>query len=137
MPDTISQSLRELVRQRANYCCEYCLLPESVALHKHEPDHIIPRQHGGKTEADNLALACMRCNRHKGPNVGSFDEQSGDLTPFFHPRWQDWSAHFCLRGAEIQALSASARVTLKILRINDPKRIEERQALIEAGLYPP
>ncbi len=51
MPDSISEALRELVRQRAGNRCEYCLLPEHAALHKHEPDHIIPRQHGGKTEA--------------------------------------------------------------------------------------
>ncbi len=86
MLDSISRALRELVRKRANYCCEYCLMPETAALHKHEPDHIIPRQHGGKTEAANLAFACMRCNRYKGPNIGSFDEQTGDLTPFFNPR---------------------------------------------------
>ncbi len=35
---------------------------------------------------DNLALACLRCNRHKGPNVGSFDPLTGQLTPFFNPR---------------------------------------------------
>lgn len=73
MPSDISDSLRRLVTERAGNRCEYCLLPQSVALHKHEPDHIVPTQHGGETDESNLALACMRCNRYKGSNVGSFD----------------------------------------------------------------
>jgi hypothetical protein len=32
-------------------------------------DHIIARQHGGATELENLALACIHCNRFKGPNM--------------------------------------------------------------------
>ena len=41
MSSDISVHLRQLIAKRANYCCEYCLLPQSVALHKHEPDHIV------------------------------------------------------------------------------------------------
>ena len=78
-------ALRTAVRELAQDCCEYCLLPQSAALHRHEPDHVVPRQHGGATVLGNLALACMRCNRYKGPNVGSFDPQSGLLTAFFNP----------------------------------------------------
>ena len=133
MSTELSASLRRLVAQRANSCCEYCLLPQSISLHKHEPDHIIPRQHGGQTEAGNLALACMRCNRYKGPNVGSFDPQTGELVPFFHPRIQDWAKHFELQSGVIHPLTAEARVTIKILRLNDEERIAERQRLIEVG----
>ena len=82
MPSELSTELRQRVVKRANNCCEYCLLPESALLHKHEPDHIVPRQHGGETEEDNLALACLRCNRYKGPNLGSLDPQTGRLVPF-------------------------------------------------------
>jgi HNH endonuclease len=28
--------------------------------------------HGGKTDAENLAYTCWRCNRHKGSDLGSF-----------------------------------------------------------------
>jgi len=45
----------------------------------HQPDHIIARQHGGQTTADNLAFACIHCNRHKGPNIASIDPIYGDL----------------------------------------------------------
>jgi hypothetical protein len=136
MPETISTALRQLVFERAEGRCEYCLLPQHVAAHKHEPDHIIPRQHDGETTADNLALACARCNRYKGYNVGSFDPKTGDLVPFYNPRLQEWSGHFRLEGAIIQPLTSAGRVTVKMLHLNDTDRVEERQRLIEVNLYP-
>jgi hypothetical protein len=131
----LSTGLRKLVIERAKNRCEYCLLPQSVSLHKHEPDHIVPLQHGGQTDADNLTLSCMRCNRYKGPNIGSFDPETGNLVPFFNPRTQDWANHFELGGAIIRPRTAEARVTVKIFRMNDEDRVLERQRLIEASLF--
>lgn len=136
MADPISPELRRLVMARADYRCEYCLLPEAVALHRHEPDHIVPVQHGGATTEENLACACLRCNRHKGPNVGSFDPITGVLTPFFHPRQQAWRDHFQLNDAYIEPLTPEGRVTVLILRLNSPERVAERKLLLAAGVYP-
>ncbi|MEM9776163.1 MAG: HNH endonuclease signature motif containing protein [Chloroflexota bacterium] len=136
MAADISTKLRKLVAERANYCCEYCLMPQFAVFHKHEPDHIVPRQHGGQTDEENLALACMRCNRYKGPNVGSFDPNTGKLEPFFNPRTQDWTEHFTLSEATIEPLTAEGRVTVKILRINDEERLQERESLISSGVFP-
>ena len=94
----IPADLRQLVIDRAGNRCEYCLLPQAAALHKHEPDHIVPIQNGGETNEHNLALACLRCNRYKGPNVGSFDPLTGKLVPFFNPRIHRWADHFRLEG---------------------------------------
>ncbi len=77
----------------------------------------------------------MRCNRYKGPNVGSFDIETGNLVPFFNPRTQDWANHFELDGAIIRPRTAEARVTVKIFRMNDVDRVLERQRLIEASLF--
>lgn len=132
----VSAALRRLVIERAQERCEYCLLPMAFTTHGHEPDHIVPEQHDGGTDEGNLALACFRCNRSKGPNVGSFDPETGALTPFFHPRKHTWTEHFRLHGAEIVPLTAEARVTIKILRLNDPTRIAERLQLLKAGVYP-
>ncbi|MEW5938623.1 MAG: HNH endonuclease signature motif containing protein, partial [Chloroflexota bacterium] len=136
MSAEISASLRKLVRERAGDSCEYCRMPQSVSAFEHEPDHIVPIQHGGKTTADNLALACFRCNRRKGPNVGSYDPETGALVSFFNPRKQKWKDHFRLEGAMIQPLTPEARVTVKILRLNDEQQIEEREQWIALGLYP-
>lgn len=135
MGSDVTDNLRQIVEKRADYCCEYCLFPQSIALHKHEVDHIIPVQHGGETEENNLALSCMRCNRYKGPNIGSFDPETGELVSFFNPRLHHWTDHFVLERAIIRASTPEARVTIKILRINDEDRILERQRLLKVGLY--
>ena len=67
------------------------------------------------TAERNLALSCMYCNRYKGPNVGSFDPQTGALVPFFNPRAQDWNKHFELeKGGNPRSYPRGARVTVKI-----------------------
>lgn len=136
MAESISTALRQLVFDRANGRCEYCLLAQNVAAHKHEPDHIIPKQHDGETTADNLALVCTRCNRYKGYNVGSYDPESGVLVPFYNPRRQKWTDHFRLGGAVVTPLTPEGRVTAKMLHFNDVSRVEERERLIVVGLYP-
>lgn len=135
MATPISSELRRLIAERAGYRCEYCLLPQAVTLHRHEPDHIVPLQHGGATDPSNLALACLRCNRYKGPNIGSFDPLTGQLTPLFHPRLQVWNEHFGIVDAEIIPLSAEGRVTVRVLRLNDSDRLSERQRLMLGGLF--
>ena len=86
----IPAALRRLVWERANGRCEYCLVHDDDVLLAHQPDHIIAEQHGGPTAAENLALACVHCNRRKGPNIASIDPDSGQLTPLFNPRTQIW-----------------------------------------------
>ena len=131
----ISDNLRRIVTARAGNRCEYCLLPQWAASHKHEPDHIIALQHDGKTEESNLALACMRCNRYKGPNVGGIDPLSGNLVSLFNPRMHQWDEHFVLEGATLRALTAEARVTIRLLCLNDEDHITERRRLLNADLY--
>lgn len=136
MAETIPTDLRQLVFERAAGRCEYCLLSQTVVGYKHEADHIIPKQHDGETSADNLALACARCNRYKGYNIGSYDPQTGELAAFYNPRRQAWTDHFRLVGATITPLSPEGRVTVKMLHLNAPDRLEERDRLIGANLYP-
>jgi hypothetical protein len=76
-------ALRRLVRARANECCEYCLIPESLTLATHWVDHVVAEKHGGLTEENNLALSCVLCNQHKGSDLTSIDPQTGLITPFF------------------------------------------------------
>lgn len=131
---TIPANLRKLIAERAGYRCEYCLLPQAVTLYQHEPDHIVPRQHGGDTVEGNLALACLRCNRYKGTNVGSFDPLTGVLTSLFNPRIHNWNSRFEWDGALIRPITPEGRVTVKILRLNDVDRVSERQLLLNIGL---
>jgi 5-methylcytosine-specific restriction endonuclease McrA len=55
MATTDTRALRPSVRERAQGQCEYCLLPEEADFTRHEVDHIVAEQHGGKTTLENLA----------------------------------------------------------------------------------
>jgi HNH endonuclease len=52
----IPASLRRLVVERAQNCCEYCLIPQEIVLATHQVDHIIAEKHCGETVSENLAL---------------------------------------------------------------------------------
>jgi 5-methylcytosine-specific restriction endonuclease McrA len=43
--------LRQAVRARAAYQCEYCRVPQELSELRFHVEHIIPRQHGGDDEA--------------------------------------------------------------------------------------
>ena len=133
--DWIPASLRAAVAQRAGGRCEYCRVPEGVVLWPHEADHIIAEQHGGKTELENLALACFHCNRRKGPNVASVDPATGTLVPLFNPRVHRWVEHFRLEGPRLEPLSDIGRVTIGLLRLNSPERLLVREALRRVGRW--
>ncbi len=106
---------RQLVRQRAGECCEYCRLPQGAVDARFHIEHIIALQHGGKDDLSNLALACDRCNFYKGPNLTSIDSATGTLVPLFHPRQDIWSAHFAFRGPRIIGLTAKGRAIVQLL----------------------
>lgn len=132
----VSDELRQEVIRRAKHLCEYCLTHEREAYIGCEVDHIISLKHGGATTSDNLAYACLRCNRHKGSDVGSVHWPTSQFVRFFNPRLDRWSAHFRLRGAEIVARTKIGEVTARLFGFNSLKRLKEREVLIEAELYP-
>ena len=135
MSNYLSENLRNEIARRANYRCEYCKMPQLPIQLKHEPDHIISQKHGGSNSLENLALACFPCNRHKGTDIASYDDLTGNLTAFFNPQTNIWAEHFLFQDAEIIPLTAEARVTVKLLQLNDAVRIEQRQILIELGVF--
>ncbi len=92
----MDDSLREEVRRRAGECCEYCAIADRYFTQRFQIEHIRPRSHRGKSTLDNLALACERCNLHKGPNVAGYDPKTEELTPLFNPRVDRWREHFRL-----------------------------------------
>ena len=94
----IGPQTRTQVRERAQNACEYCHLHQDdsplAALHV---EHVIPKAHGGTDELDNLALACIDCNLHKGTNLTGIDPQTNKVTELFHPRLQSWNEHLDYR----------------------------------------
>lgn len=126
--------LKLRVRRRARYRCEYCQFPERYSELRFQIDHIIAQQHGGPTNPANLALACFRCNSHKGPNLSGLDPQTGKINRLYHPRRDRWAEHFNWRGARLVGLTPVGRATITVLCINRPDALLTRAALQEEGV---
>lgn len=134
---SIPANLRRFVIARAHECCEYCLQPNETSFFPHEIDHILAEKHGGLTEADNLAFACWRCNRHKGTDFGSIDPATEQVVMFFNPRTQNWLDHFRFEGAIIEPITPEGLTTVRILQINRSDRLAELEVLLAKDIYPP
>lgn len=135
----MDEALAAQVRQRAGHTCEYCRLPEALYAGPFEIEHVIAKQHGGLTSLGNLANACLRCNKKKGPNLSGIDSQTSRtrLVRVFNPRRHKWSAHFRWTGAILVGRTAIGRVTVQLLAMNDPLRVALRQSLMDEGWVPP
>jgi len=130
----VSAALRRLVCNRANHACEYCLMPEIAVLVSHEIDHVIAQKHGGQTDEKNLALACTICNKYKGSDIASIDPISGEIVRLYQPRCDRWRDHFQLEEGELIPLTPIGRVTVRLLQMNSPERVEERRLLSQANV---
>jgi len=130
----MDEAVRQLVRTRAGDRCEYCRLPQHAgALIRFHVEHIRPKQHGGNSDASNLALACPNCNWNKGPNLSAVDPESGSVVLLFHPRVDTWDQHFAAANLQIVGLTPTGRATVSLMRMNAPDRIEVRHELARRG----
>jgi hypothetical protein len=133
----MDSALIEQIWRQAHDKCEYCRLPPVHSLLTFEIDHVIPRKHGGQTRLSNLALSCFYCNSFKGSDLTGLDPKTGRLTKLFHPRRHQWTRHFRWEGPMLVGRTAIGRTTVAVLRINIPLRVEQREMLIQAGLFHP
>lgn len=80
--------------------------------------------------------ADRRGHQHKGSDLASLDPETGLLTSLFNPRLDDWPTHFASEGGVIIPRTPSARVTVRLLRLNLPVRVEVREELVSLGRWP-
>jgi len=123
-------ALVRLVWHRGQDRCEYCRIPQEYDDAPFEIDPIIATKHHGLTVDDNLALSCFHCNCFKGSNIAGRDPLTRKLTPLFDPRRQKWEQFFRWEGPYLIGRKPIGRVTVDVLNINDPLRVELREALI-------
>lgn len=92
----------------------------------------------GRVDAGQLrgAYVCSFCNQHKGTDLTSIDPETGQITPLFHPRRDRWLDHFRAIGGRIEPLTPTGRATVRLLELNHPDRIKERELLVRLGLLP-
>ena len=134
----MNRSVRALVRLRAGKRCEYCRLHESdQPLFSFHIEHIVSKKHHGSDDPANLAWSCHECNLAKSSNLSGRDFDTARVVVLFNPRRQRWSRHFTWEGAWLLGMTPCGRATIDVLNINEPDRIELRELLISAGVFPP
>ena len=126
-------AIRDFVRRRAEGRCEYCLLRQEHCELAHHVEHIVAKQHGGRDDIDNLALACHRSNLRKGPNLSGRDPVSEEIVRLFHPRRDQWTEHFLFRDVRIEGITPVGRATVHVLGMNDLRRLELRYQVLDRG----
>jgi hypothetical protein len=134
---TIPAALRRLVVQKADNRCEYCGISQIGQVTIFHIDHIIPVVVGGKTSAENLALACVSCSLRKGARQSLEDSETGEIVPIFHPRQQVWKEHFAWSGVQVVGLTATGRATVQALDLNRATMLAIRAEEELLGRHPP
>lgn len=128
--------LKQLVRERAKDRCEYCHLAQAGQVATFHMDHIHPVKEGGTTEGQNLALACVGCSLHKAAKTSALDPETGKPAPLFHPRQEDWEAHFAWDEFTLKGLTPTGRATIVALQLNRPLLVAIREEEAHWGRHP-
>ena len=77
---------RRNIYLRDNHTCQYCgKIPPKEEL---TIDHVIPRSRGGRTNWENVVLACIKCNMKKGSKL----VQEAGLKLLSEPKKPSWLA---------------------------------------------
>lgn len=123
-----SSSLVALVILRAGRRCEYCHTPQKLTGQSFHLDHILPISANGKTNAENLCLACPHCNSVKSDRVSGRDPKTGRIVRLFNPRKDKWEKHFSWADdwSELIGRTPIGRATIVVLRMNNALLREAR-----------
>lgn len=120
---TVSEAVRELVRRRARFACEYCGLHEQDLSGQLTIDHFQPISKGGGDESNNLIYSCIWCNQRKldyWPNHANEPH-------LWNPRTDDKVQHFLLlENGLLEPLTNTAAFTIRRLQLNRPALIAYR-----------
>ena len=141
---SVSATLQQAVRARAEGLCEYCHSLEWVCAARFTLDHVLPRSLGGSDAPHNLALACRRCNERRYNFTTGQDQATGQEIPLFHPVRDVWAAHFAWTpdGQWIIGQTPTGRATVERLDVNDERHDDgfirvSRALWVQGGWHPP
>lgn len=135
----ISKDLDNEVRERSKNRCGYCLTPQILTSHRLEIEHIYPISKGGKTEKENLCLACRHCNLHKSSKIFGFDAVSAKRVRLFNPNKQKWAEHFVWNKEKTSIIGKTpcGRASVYALKMNDDLQTNARKVWKLTGFFPP
>jgi hypothetical protein len=135
----MKESLKETVKERAKFCCEYCLAQVLFSADVFSIEHILPVAKGGLTILINLAFSCQCCNNHKFTATHAVDLLTGAMAQLYNPRTDIWAEHFKWDDdfIEILGTSPTGRATVSRLDLNRVGLLNLRRVLVQAGFHPP
>ena len=120
---TIKFNVREQVRQRANFACEFCGISEIDSGGELTMDHFQPKGKGGHDSLDNLIYCCISCNQSKH----DYWPASPQDLQLWNPRHEPATKHFlALADGTFQPLSEIGAFTLQCLRLNRQPLVDHR-----------
>lgn len=115
--------IRDQVRRRANFACEFCGVTEVDTGGRLTIDHFQPRTKGGSDNLDNLLYCCVRCNQYK---QDYWPTAPGDPS-LWNPRLEPASRHFIeMDDGTLYPLTPTGTFTLGRLRLNRPPLVAYR-----------
>lgn len=135
----ISEPLRLSIAQQFKSRCAYCQTQQQISGVRLTVDHIVPEALGGKTEKNNLCLACWDCNLYKATRIAAFDGVTQKSVRLFHPQKQSWREHFNWSpdGSLIVDKTSVGRISISALRMNRAELILSRKLWTVVGWHPP
>jgi HNH endonuclease len=121
---SLTTSIREQVRHRAQGACEFCGITEIDAGGMLTIDHFQPRTKSGSDALENLIYACIACNQYKQ----DYWPRTETAPILWNPRQESASQHFVEQeDGELTALTPTGIFTIKRLRLNRSQLIAARQ----------
>jgi len=120
---TVTAEIREQVRQRANFACEFCGVTETDVGGELTLDHFQPTAKGGNDSPENLLYCCARCNQYK---ADYWPTHPGDLS-LWNPRREPFAQHFDEQDdGTLEHRTVAGLFTLKRLRLNRQPLVAHR-----------
>ena len=123
-----------LVEARASGRCEYCRMAKILQRAPFHIEHILPASKGGTDDLENLAWSCGACNLCKSNRMHLTDPETGQKTPIFNPRMDQWVDHFEFEGYRLVGRTLIGRALVAGLDLNDFQRLLIRQVEHMLGL---
>jgi len=135
----VSKKDKITVRERADWCCEYCKAFRAYATSLFCSEHIIPLVLGGGNELENLAYSCDICNINKATKTTTTDLKTGKEIPLLHPRKDNWYQHFKWSddSLHIIGITLKGELTIQTLDMNREELVNLRKALKALDVHPP
>lgn len=116
-------NIRDQVRQRANFACEFCGVTEADAGGQLTIDHFRPKAKKGSDSLEKLLYCCIRCNQYKQ----DYWPTEPNEPSLWNPRHEPASQHFLiLDDGTLYPRTPTGAFTLRRLRLNRPPLVAYR-----------